>query len=57
MQLPLEILPDINWVYKRTLIYVKTKMPNILSKYVVPGLEYRLEKIGTNDKTFLVDKL
>ena len=29
-------------------------MPNILSKYVVPGLEYRLEKVGTNDKPFLV---
>ena len=29
-------------------------MPNILSKYVVPGLEYRLETLGTDTKPFLV---
>ena len=29
-------------------------MPNIVSKYAVPGLEYRLEKLGTDNKPFLV---
>ena len=30
-----------------------TKMPNIHSKYQVPGLEVRLENIGTKNKPFL----
>ena len=29
-------------------------MPNILSKYAVPGLEYRLETLRTDTKPFLV---
>ena len=33
---------------------VVIKMPNILSKYAVPGLEYRLETLRTDTKPFLV---
>ena len=33
---------------------VDIKMPNILSKYVVPGLEYRLEEVGADKNPFLV---